>query len=176
MTSIIIPPSGDGYGWVVVHEIGHYYWGWAAGGNFWFQEASADFLAFLTLYVQDQERVVWLATRLATERAYLESQCVSRGVGSIQQIIDALAKNPAASDYLRCAYPYGEYLFGSLYVTIGQENFMAAWRELYRASTSAKRRLEEREIYLTFLKHTPPEKVIDVKALYKRVHGASFAN
>ena len=58
---------------------------------------------------------------------------------------------------------------------MGHDQFTAAFKEIYQLATTESRLITEQEIYQTFLRHTPMDKIDDFQELYDRWHGGDFS-
>ena len=143
-------------------------------------------LEFAKAYVND-----WLGVRdLSGEHhrwsSVAQSECASKGLGSIHSVAvrPYPSQNSEARALERCASLYGSMLLFRLYITIGEEAVSSTLRDLYIPTVhdEARRNDEgilmpsDRDIYRTFLRHTPPHLYDEVRHWYYHFHGGSFIN
>lgn len=154
----------------VAHEMAHYYWN-SLNATLWFREGGADFLASYTLDFNGRRT-------LADRHLDLDSRgvrtCASRGMDSIQELLDLLesqgyAKHVTTPQFL-CNYILGEFLLLKLYQSMGFDGSNGAWNELYTLAESEGRPITEDEIYLAFYRSSAEDQLDEVNALYDRWH------
>jgi hypothetical protein len=162
--------QGD-YRHALAHEVAHYYWS-SRNAALWFREGGADFLAS---YALDRSQQRSLADRRSKLDAFDLRTCAGRGIETIQRLIDLLAAEGytkhSESPYFLCNYILGEFLLLNFYQVMGAEGSTAAWGELYLLAESEKGPLTETEIYRSFLRNTPADRVDEFKEVYNRWHG-----
>lgn len=161
---------------VLIHEVGHYYWG-SLEAPLWFREGAPDFLAS---YVRDKLYFDTLYDREIYDLNIAQQYCDSVNMGTLQKLIDRLFTNGLAemraADFFICNYRVGERFFVRLFNTLGAEPFRAAFGELYQLSQDENRQITEGEIYSAFLKHTTASTEAAFKTLYTSVHGGDFSD
>ena len=154
----------------VPHETAHYYMKGTIGPT-WLVEGGAE---FFEAYVNDLTGTQDLKDRRIE---------VSQKVQSLDIDLSGL-ENIRHCTYegrhIRCPYRMGENLLHGLFETMGEEAMRATLRELYLLNLEQETRLagapdEEERVYLTFLKHTPPDRKEAFRELYRRLHGGQFA-
>ncbi len=82
-----------------------------------------------------------------------------------------------------CIGLFGRMLLYQLLLILGEERMSAAMRELYLISADARGKNEEgieipseKDIFRIFLKHTPPDRVDEMRHWYRYFHGGPFIN
>ena len=155
---------------VLAHEVAHYYWGYE-NAPVWFAEGGADFLGHYAL-----DSIGWRS--LADWRSDLSSggvaTCAGRGAHTIQYVIDSSATYLASNLFI-CNYALGESLLQKLYQTIGPEGASTAWNQLYLLAETEGRPVTDFEIYQTFRRNTPNDRVAEFQGVYDRWHGGDFS-
>ena len=152
----------------VYHEVGYYYFGGGIGPT-WLVEGGATFIEALT---RDAVGVESLEERRRHDRRDMERICHADDLRNIQQL-NALQSRRTTGSHI-CNYHMGVHFLIMLTLTLGEETTSSALRELYVQSRTEGRRATEKEIYRTFLKHTPPELEAEFRALYRRLHGSAY--
>ena len=152
----------------VYHEVGHYYFGGGIGPS-WLVEGGATFVEAVT---RDAVGVESLEERRRHDRRDMERICHADDLRNIQQLNDLQSRRTTGSHI--CNYHMGVHFLIMLTLTLGEETTSSALRELYVQSRTEGRRATEKEIYRTFLKHTPPELEAEFRALYRRLHGSAY--
>ena len=114
------------------------------------------------------------------------STCAASGLTSIHTL--AMQTDPplySQGETLRnCADLYGRMLLYRLFMTLGEERMSFALRDLHLTSEGYERRKNsegivtpsEKDIYRTFLKHTPPDLRDEVRHWYHHIHGGPFVH
>ncbi len=156
---------------VLIHEVGHYYWG-SLEAPLWFREGAPDFLAS---YVRDKLYFDSLYDREIYDLSIAQEYCDSVNMGTIRKLIDRLSAYGLAefraSEFFICNYRIGERFFVQLFNTLGTEPFRAAFGELYQLTQDDNRQITEGDIYSAFLKHTTASTEVAFKTLYTSAHG-----
>jgi len=159
----------------LTHELAHYYWGFDEA-PLWFREGGTD---FLTSYVRNQLYDEPFLKRVIYDLAEGLRYCNLMGMSNLQKLIDHLTSEGYSAHqgtpYFPCNYSRGEHLFFKLYETLESNPFRAAWKELYQLAIKEGRPLTEQEIYATFRRHTPPDKLAEFEGVYSRLHGGEFS-
>ena len=168
----------------IAHETAHYYFHNNIGQT-WFREGAAE---FVEAYVNDQTGVQRLPERITQMSEQVENVCkdFSRGGQGIENIRHLAYLHNDESFYLLpggCTYTMGEHLLLKAFETIGEQAMSAALRELYLSNTSSRalrsgqagQPPSEEAVYDTFLKHSPPDRKVEFRNLYRRLHGGQYA-
>ena len=140
------PASGALY-----HEISHHY---QLSGHPWLSEGAAQFLEAYTL------------DRLGMESIDRRIAHLNEG-GCGRENIAAHIREYGGE---QCTYYLGERFFHAVYQVLGQDAVAAALRELYFRSMHFEF-LDEDAIYHAFRANTPPGRMEDFNAVYRRHHG-----
>ena len=154
----------------ITHETAHYYMKGTIGPT-WLVEGGAE---FFEAYVNDLIGTQDLKDRRIEVSQKVQSLDIDRsGLENIRHCT-------YVGRHIRCPYRMGENLLHGLFETMGEEAMRAALRELYLLDLEQENRLvgapdEEERVYLTFLKHTPPDRKEAFRDLYRRLHGGQFA-
>ena len=145
----------------VIHEISHFYF---SAGPSWFTEGGADFLLAYSLDSLGVESWDDQMLRYEDNRQY----CADNGIGDIHEL------NVGEHDgglHLGCSYALGRYFFIGLFQTLGETAFSSALREMHLMKARNEIEYTDGLIYRTFLKHVPPDRVDEFRAVYSRLHG-----
>ena len=145
---------------LIYHEIGHYYFP-SGIGPYWLVEGGAE---FVEVYVND-----WLGRENLEDRLIESAEIAQYGCGGIPNIHESSTRWDSV-----CSYILGLHFLLSLFETLGEEAMSSALRELHLWSQHHELRPTEKEIYRTFLKHTPPGLEDEFRDLYRRLHGGPF--
>ena len=155
---------------VLIHEVGHYYWG-SSEVPLWFREGGPD---FLSSYVRDKLYGDSLEERGIYDLPRNSNYCAFVNLDTIQKLIDRLSSEGfstfADSELFICNYYMGENLFFQLYNFLGEDPFRSAWAELYILSQVEDRQITEEEIYTAFLRQTNSGTVDTFKDVYTELH------
>ena len=159
---------------VLIHEVGHYYWG-NLQAPLWFREGAPDFLAS---YVRDKLYDDSLEDRGIYGLSSARDYCGSVNMGTLQKLIDRLSTDGMAkfaeAGYFICNYRLGENFFLQLFDTLGADQFRSALGEIYQLSQDEKRQITEDEIYSAFLRHTTENTENEFKKIYADLHGGAI--
>ena len=168
----------------IAHETAHYYFHNNIGQT-WFREGAAE---FLEAYVNDQTGVQDLPERITEMSEEVEFFCnnFAHGEQGIENIRHLAYLHNDELFYIQpggCTYSMGEHFLLKAFETIGEQAISAALRELYLSNTSSRalrsgqagQPPSEEAVYDTFLKHSPPDKKVEFRNLYRRLHGGQYA-
>jgi len=140
--------------------------------------------AFVRAFTND-----WLGTKSILDRNQEWAEdarvnCTERGLASIYAISRLVYPEDAATarQFRDCTEAYGRLLLLRLFLTIGEDRMSAALGELHhianynypRDNDEGIRIPSEKEVYRTFMQHTPSELHDDVQHWYRQYHGAPF--
>ena len=159
----------------VYHEIAHYYFDNGIGPG-WILEGGADFAAWriedwLGYSSPEDTRVHWAEG--------VRTSCVEQGMTNLHMLATHEYSDKNAKLAFSCQYSMGWNFLLSLHEVMGDEALSAALGELYR--TIELRFVpgfdwtkSDPEVYEIILKHTPTDKVEEVKDIYRWKHGGPF--
>ena len=154
----------------VFHEMSHVYWGGHTGAPPWFTEGAAGFLPDYAREVMGVESIEERRKKLMGD---LERECLQKGVGNIQELLELLQDGWDPQDARNiCTYILGEFFLLETYGLLGHDATLAAMRELYLWNKATGVPISEMQIYESFLSNAPPEKEAAFRDLYRRIHGA----
>ena len=131
----------------------------------------------------------WLGTKSIIVQSHEWAEdarvnCTDKGLASIYTIsrLAYPADTATARQFRDCTEAYGRFLLLRLFLTIGEERMSVALGELHhmanynypRDNDEGIRIPSEKEVFRTFMKHTPPELHDEVRHWYREYHGAPF--
>ena len=162
---------------VLVSALANHYWNAESGVPLWFHGSAT---AFLQSYVKDVNYGGTLDARKRLIGHGAVSHCQARGVGSIEDWMNALAEEGYEELQERgaagCIWYYGEGLLLDVYDLIGKDAFRSALNEIYLTGQSLDRDMTEEEIYQTFRSYTPERKLRFLVFHYGYWHGGEFSD
>ena len=143
----------------IYHELGHFYM--SGAGNRWMVEGGTDFLKTVAMISVGE-------TAIDQTMDYLD--------GAISEVCDdTIAESLIDWHRSNCDYYLGERLLWHMYLDLGEGTVKAVLRNMvlrYREGSP----VTEEEIYDIFRKHTPPDKLPDLRKLYRTFHGGPVAD
>ena len=159
---------------------------WPVGSQILFETAWLENSgsAFVRAFTND-----WLGTKSILDQnhewaEYARVNCTDKGLASIYTIsrLAYPGDTATARQFRDCTEAYGRLLLLRLYLTIGEERMSAALGELHhmanynypRENDEGIRIPSEKEVFRTFMQHTPSELHDDVQHWYRQYHGAPF--
>ena len=146
----------------VIHEISHFYFNRFSA---WFQEGGADFLLAYSLDSLGVESWDDQMLRYEDNRQF----CADNGIGDIHEL--SVIDKHDASLHQGCSYALGRYFFIRLFQTLGETAFSSALREMHLMKARNEIEYTDGLIYRAFLKHVPPDRMDEFRAVYSRLHG-----
>ena len=148
-------------------------WWLKNGGSEFSRALTKHWLGFKSILVENHE---WV------EEA--QANCTDRGLTSIHSISRRVYPLDVVEDnrYRECTEAYGRMLLVRLFLTIGEERMSAAFAELHHIANYNDGRINdegirfpsEKDVFRTFIKHTPPHLQDEVRHWYRQFHGAPF--
>ena len=139
---------------------------------------------FINAFTNDWQGSRSLADQNHEWDTEVRSKCADRGYTSIHAL--SMQTRPALysrGETLRhCADLYGRMLLYRLFTTLGEERMSFAMRDLHvlaerdggRKNAEGILTPSEKDIYRTFLRHTPPHLYDEVRHWYNHLHGGPF--
>ena len=159
---------------------------WPAGSQILFEttwlENSGS--AFIRAFTND-----WLGTKSIFDQNHEWAEdarvnCTDRGLESIYTISRRVYPEDTATarQFRGCTEAYGRLLLLRLFLTIGEERMSTALGELHHVANYNYSRENdegivipsEKDVFHTFMRHTPPELHHEVRHWYREYHGAPF--
>ena len=145
----------------VNHEVAHYYF---KVGPAWFTEGGAEFVA------------VYLANEGNVPMVEFPNGCAAQGIDNLQ----ALNELGGGLVWDSCRYSMGLHFLVALRETMGKEAWLAALWAFYLEfgheglHGSTPDSPEDEEVYRVFIEHTPPERVDEIRDIFRQLHGGPF--
>ena len=164
----------------LAREVAYHYFG--EGNQEWLRKGTVD---LAVAYVNERRGVEALTDRRAQVSQQVSHWSDVKGIQNMAHYlhIRRIDTDLRYDNELSIApFLFGENLLHNLLEAMGQQAMSEALRELHTPASSYFPTAEPRElrsytdegIYDTFLRHAPPDRVEDIRDLYRRLHGGVF--